>query len=202
MKKIILAVALLATNMITSAVACETHDCQECRANFKSTKAGSGKWKDPAVPKDAWVCQEGKDLGMPSLQCGMCERETIRYAHKMSHGDFGQCLSVGCICAGHMEGDIAAAKEREKGLRNRTSRRDKWLARSWKKARKTGNPYLNTPKRGANVSHLIHIFSGKFGGFSFMIDRVLRKENGWYRTQNEAKLAAFDALYPAVVTLT
>lgn len=191
----------LVMNFFASAMACDSHDCDECRANFVSTKAGSGKWKDPAVPKEAWFCEEVKDLGSASLTCGMCERELIRYVHKMSHGDFGGCLSVGCICAGHMEGNLEGAKEREKYLRNRTSRRDKWLSRQWKSARRTGNPFLIVPKRGKTPAHRVNVFPSKYGQYSFMLDGVLSKVNGWFKTEDDAKLAAFDALYPTSITL-
>lgn len=44
--------------------------------------------------------------------CEMCERESLRYVHIMTHPEFARPLYCGCECAGHMEDDLEAARSR------------------------------------------------------------------------------------------
>jgi hypothetical protein len=44
-----------------------------------------------------------------------------------------EMISVGCICAGIMEGDILAAKEREKAMKNRAKRKKNYFKREWRR---------------------------------------------------------------------
>ncbi|MDD2492519.1 MAG: 3'-5' exonuclease [Bacilli bacterium] len=96
----------------------------------------SGLWKDPNVPKTGWTCVGITDLGKPSKLCHMCENATIRYAHHMRHPNYPHTLTVGCICAGKMEGNDLEASKREKELKNYVARRKKFLNREWKKTAK------------------------------------------------------------------
>lgn len=178
-----------------SSFACDSHDCDECRANFVSTKGSSGRWKEPDFPKTGWICKSVTDLYAPTQSCGMCMRETVRYTHEMVHPQIKGALHVGCICAGHMEGDILASKDREKYVRNRSQKRSSWVQREWKKSKK-GNPYLKTRRVGKEKAHIVTIYKSKYGQFSFNIDGVNEK-NPWFRTEDQAKLGAFDKLYPA-----
>lgn len=185
---------LSVTSIACDEAGCDGHNCRENRATFVSTKTGSGKWKDTITPKEGWICKEIEDIGAPIKQCEMCERETIRYIHQMLHPQ-GPPLSVGCICAGHMEGDLDGAKEREKYLTNHVSRRRNWLTlRGWKESKK-GNPYITTRRSSSEPSHHIVIIKSKYGQFSATIDGVLMRT--WHRGESAAKFAAFDMLYPA-----
>ena len=84
----------------------------------------NGLWNDPDVPKNGWYCVGVDDLGPDERQtCEMCQVQTIRYVHTMEHLEYFTALAVGCICAGNMEGDIEAAKDRERNLKNTTARR-------------------------------------------------------------------------------
>src|SRR5439155_3573242 len=65
----------------------------------------------------------------------------LRYAHTMEHPDYVGALVVGCVCAGHMEEDLRAAKDREQNVRSRASKRIKWTTRNWKTSAK-GPLYL------------------------------------------------------------
>ena len=80
------------------------------------------------------------DLGEPVGICQMCGYQIIRYAHQMEHPDYGH-LSVGCVCAGRMEGDVEAAKRRESEFKNKQARRLRFSQRKWKQSKK-GNEYL------------------------------------------------------------
>jgi hypothetical protein len=96
-----------------------------------------GKWSDPNVPKQDWICIEMIDHHEPAVICQMCEYQTIRYGHVMSHADYPDTLECGCICAGGMEGDEEAARERERGIKRKPRREHVPVstdAQSWIKA--------------------------------------------------------------------
>ncbi len=97
-------------------------------------------WKCQEVPHIGWNCVGVEDLGAPVGICEMCGYQIIRYAHQMEHPDYGN-LSVGCVCAGKMEGNVAEAKRREADFKNREARRESFLRRQWKRS-KRGNEYL------------------------------------------------------------
>jgi|GEM_PF-2621187 len=90
---------------------CGDHDCEEVRRHVPSGKGACGKWLDKVTPKGGWITTQVEDLESPSLTCEMCDRETIRYAHMMTHPRYVGALSVGCICAGYMTEDTAGTKE-------------------------------------------------------------------------------------------
>lgn len=111
----------------------------------------TGKWTDPSVPHSGWTCTLVEDLGQPDETCQMCEVQEIRYVHTMEHPDYPDPLHVGCICAGNMEQDYAAAAEREKRLRDLARRRASWAKRRWWRQyanypdiHPTGEEYLRT----------------------------------------------------------
>ena len=89
-----------------------------------------------------------EDLGDLVGTCEMCETQAIRYLHYMEHPDYDGVLGVGSVCAGHMEEDYAAAREREKQARSRFNRRVRWLEAKWRVSAR-GNHYLN--RNGFNV---------------------------------------------------
>lgn len=174
------------------------HDCEKCRATIRTSIHGStGKWLNQDVPHRNWQCIEVEDLGSPSQTCEMCEQEEIRYIYKMVHDDH-ESLEVGCICAGHMDGNFQTAKARDDILKSRTQRRANWLNLSWKISHK-GNPYLKTRKNNQdNINHIVTITKSKHGQFSASIDSNFL--NTWYQTMDEAKLAAFDHIWPKTIT--
>ena len=62
-------------------------------------------------------------------------------------------LGVGCVCAGRMEGDPQAARERERTFRKRETRRRTFMNRIWRRSR-DGNEYLRVRgTRAGAVSH-------------------------------------------------
>ncbi len=86
------------------------------------------------APLDGWLvfntydCLEEAD---ELFTCELCGCTQVRIVHEMKHTHFYEPISVGCICAGIMEGDILAAKERERLVRNRSKRRKNFLKRLW-----------------------------------------------------------------------
>ena len=120
----------------------------------------------------------------------MCEIQPIRFVHYMSHPKYPSELGVGCVCAGHMEGNYAAARDRERTVKNTYNRRRNWLTRKWKISAK-GNPYLNTD--GFNIA----IFTQN-KKWAVRITNVETSETVWgrkqYETLDQAKLAAFNGM--------
>lgn len=150
-----------------------------------------GKWSQRGVPHKGWSCVDVEDLGEPSETCEMCEVQEIRYVHVMTHPEYPASVRAGCVCAGHMEGDLEAAKTRERVRRNASARRSRWLERAWRVSR-SGNPYLNTD--GYNIV----VYSE---GTNRWRARITHRQTGAartsrlaYGTADGAKLAAFDGL--------
>lgn len=159
----------------------------------KQKHTSRGKWSQPGVPHKGWTCVGIEDLEEPSQVCEMCETVEIRYAHQMEHPDYPTILSVGCVCAEHMEDDYVAPRQREKALRQSSRRRLNWHKRNWKLS-DLGNLYLNTD--GLNLQ----IFPANRESPGWKIAVVNRqsqhRQQGKkvYNSLDDAKRAAFDAL--------
>lgn len=167
-------------------------------------RIGRGKWSQPGVPHKGWACVGVADLGAREsgeerlATCEMCESTEIRYVHTMVHPDYPESLGCGCVCAGHMESDPDRARAREAAAKNRSARRDRWLARDWKWTKK-GNATLKVGD--ARVTVFQHRderrrdFSVNLHGFVIHRGRDAEFSESFYETPDDAKLAAFDALY-------
>ena len=131
-----------------------------------------------------------EDLGAPTQLCEMCESIEIRYVHHMEHPEYSESLSVGCVCAEHLEQNYIQPREREKRLKNSARRRKSWVDRVWKVSTK-GNDYINVG--GFNIT----VFR-QGGGWRLTIkNRETEKSQTGrktYTTQDAAKAAGFDAL--------
>jgi hypothetical protein len=150
-----------------------------------------GKWSQRGVPHKGWICVDVEDLGKPQADCEMCESQTIRYVHYMEHPNYSEVLGVGCVCAGHMEGDIVVARSREASMQSRAGKRRRWITRKWKVSVK-GNPWIIAdgyrvtvyPRGGGWAATVVNAKDGSRPQHS-------RKN---YSTINHAKLAAFDQI--------
>lgn len=152
--------------------------------------SGRGKWSEKGVPHKGWECVEVEDLGKPAAVCKMCESQAIRYAHYMQHPDYPNILIVGCVCAGHMEEDLAAAQLRDKEMRSRAGKRKRWLTRKWKVSAK-GNDWLEADGYRVTVYP-----KGRTWGATVSAndDSYLQHNRRKYNTSKQAKLAAFDLI--------
>jgi hypothetical protein len=106
----------------------------------------------------------------------------------MEHRNYNEVLAVGCICAGNMEGDVAAARTREVAMKSRASKRKRWLTRAWRVSAK-GNPWVSVD------GYRVTVYP-RGGGWA---TTVSSDDNSFvhhgrlnYPTQQQAKLAAFD----------
>ncbi|MCR5248969.1 MAG: UvrD-helicase domain-containing protein [Lachnospiraceae bacterium] len=147
-------------------------------------------WKRDDVPHTGWQCVGVTDLGAPVGICEMCGHQIIRYAHQMEHPHY-RSLICGCVCAGRMEGNIDAARQREADLKNAQARRVKFFKRKWKRSAK-GNEYLKID------GHIIVIYDvagkdlRKPSAWKYSIDKEFSK--GTYDSRERAMAAVFDAL--------
>jgi hypothetical protein len=158
---------------------------------------GTGKWRHEGVPHKGWICVGIEDLCDTDDRdevtfeiCEMCEVQEIRYVHEMRHRDYPVPLFVGCVCAGHMEKDLAGARMREHDFKKRSAQKSKWLQRRWRVSH-SGNSYVNAD--GFNV--VVFRRSGRWSA------RIKHSATGYeqflqphYETAKHAKLAAFDAM--------
>jgi hypothetical protein len=94
------------------------------------------------APLEGWSCINVVDHENETNVCELCGCSKVRYMHIMHHEDFYENLSVGCVCAGVMEGDMLAAKNRERVMKNRARRKQHFpYWRRWKST-STGNYLL------------------------------------------------------------
>jgi len=143
-------------------------------------------WKRSDIPHSGWTCIDIIDLGQPSGTCGMCNQQTIRYVHVMDHPQFPRRIGAGRVCAGRMEGDEAAATEREREYKKLQTRRKTFLKRKWKTSAK-GNIY--TKYKG----HLVIILPDMYkdGHWKYKIGETFSMS---YPSLEDAKIGAFDAV--------
>lgn len=150
--------------------------------------ARHGKWGKAGVPHKGWECIEILDLGEPSQQCEMCETSMVRYVHRMEHTHYDGTLDVGCICAGHLEGDLAASRERETSMKSRAGKRKRWLSRTWRTS-STGKAYLLADGFRVTVYPKGNHWGATIAGTT---KKFLEHSQKPYKTIDEVKLAAFD----------
>lgn len=96
-----------------------------CHATLKS-------W---GAPLEGWTCVDVIDYSGPEgglTSCELCGCTKVRFVHVMHHTRYFDPVEVGCICAGVMEGDELAARERERKARNRAKRRTTFLRKPWR----------------------------------------------------------------------
>jgi hypothetical protein len=152
----------------------------------------TGKWVLPGVPHRGWSCLDIEDLEEPCFTCEMCEVMVIRYVHSMEHPDYPDVLRVGCVCAGHMEEDHAAAHAREQVMRNAASRRLRFpRLRGWSTTR-NGSEKIRT-RDGFRV-----LVFERDDAWSGLVEDTATGRKVWarrrYGTPIEVKVAAFDAM--------
>ncbi len=156
-------------------------------AHLKKLKENSPNlWKREEVPHMGWKCVGVEDLGAPVGICEMCGYQIIRYAHQMEHPLY-RSLSVGCVCAGKMEGDIAEAKQREAEFKKKQARRISFFQRKWNRSKK-GNEYL---KIDGHVIVLYNLEKAKHI-WKYAVDNQFCKDT--YASRERALAGVFDAL--------
>lgn len=147
--------------------------------------------KEWGAPLTDWTCvslyDAAKDEDMVSYEvCELCGCQQVRFVHVMSHPDFYETISVGCVCAGIMEGDLCAAKDRERNLKNRLNRRKSYMKKQWKEVR-PGQYYLLY--KGNKL-----IIYQQYGRFK--VQGAEQFVTSYHTGFHDAKLTAFDLVDP------
>jgi hypothetical protein len=83
------------------------------------------------APVSGWECSTVSDNETASFTCELCGCKGVRYIHVMKHPEYLDELSVGCICAGVMEGDILEAEKRAREAKNKSKRKSYYLKKQW-----------------------------------------------------------------------
>jgi hypothetical protein len=197
-------------NYTSDAIGMEDLNCEHCGGTRsvcltlkENGKGASGKWLDNVTPKRGWTCTGAEDLGVGETErCQMCEREDVRYIHHMKHGNNNPLnLNVGCICSAYMDGTLDTqqsflqakqrAERRTSDLVNRAQNRLNFPnLKGWKISQKN-NPYIKKDNK------IITIIKSKYNKYCATIDN--NSTNQWKDSIDEAKLVAFDYLYPAII---
>lgn len=150
-----------------------------------------GKWAQAGVPHKGWTCVDFEDLEEPAEVCEMCESVEIRYVHVMQHPEYSDILRCGCVCAEHMSGDYESPRRREADAKNLDRRRAGWLKRQWKFSANGGSQYLRTD---GFVLIIYEVPGGWMGVIKDQMTGNEKKARRCYPTEDEFKLAAFDAM--------
>src|SRR5699024_12303587 len=93
------------------------------------------------APLSGWYCDYIYDVAdeeedpdhIDLLTCELCDCAQVRFVHVMRHDEYFEAVPVGCICAGIMEGDIFAARERERLMKHGGQRERTVPPRHWRK---------------------------------------------------------------------
>ena len=94
--------------------------------------------KEWNAPLSGWGCISCIDVldhedsdSVAFFKCELCGCEQVRYIHLMHHKEYFEDISVGCVCAGIMEVNLMAAKERDRKMKNRAKRKSNFIKHEW-----------------------------------------------------------------------
>lgn len=155
--------------------------------------------KEWNAPFSGWYCtgvedyaDEYADTGL--FTCELCGCRRVRFVHVMRNDEYFEDISVGCICAGVMEGSILAAKERERRMKNRAARRRNFPCRRWEETAGGGCflRYRGIPVRIVRSRHSAGCYGAECAGRTVWMYKGRR-----IRDFPSAAYAAFDLADPA-----
>lgn len=156
-----------------------------------------GKRAKAGVPHKGWREVYTEDLEDDLQLCEMCESQEIRHVVHMQHPDYPGMLAVGGDCAEMMGPDGGEALRRRREKRNRAARRKRWLKWKWQVSEES-NHCLKTAGNRVTVWP-------KGAGWSFTVggeDAAPHYATATFSTADQAKLAAFDFIWPSVVAVS
>lgn len=145
-------------------------------------------------PRAGWFLVSTIDNGTAEFKCQNCGYAHVRFEHELENRESGMRVKVGCVCAEHLTEDFTGPRLRERALKSRASRRMRWPTLNWRVSAK-GNLFLR--KDG----WVVVIKEAPRGRWVVSYTERDASEDEWIRvpgrcnTPQEAKLAAFDALY-------
>jgi hypothetical protein len=126
-----------------------------------------------------------EDLGARTVACSVCGRKGVRIVFVFEDLDKDAELRIGAECGAKTDPEVPYARL-TKALETRASKRERWLLRDWKLSRK-GDVHLAVGSRHVLVSQVA-------SHWTFNLDGA--EPSDPFKTEELAKLGAFDALYP------
>jgi hypothetical protein len=108
----------------------------------------------------------------------------------MRHPESDETLACGCVCAGNMEHDLGAARQRDESMRSRAAKRTRWLTRRWTISAR-GNEWLEADGFRVTIFERDHRWAAAVVAVGVSSQHFSRRT---YPTENQAKLAAFDLI--------
>lgn len=87
-------------------------------------------WNKQGLPHKGWIHLGVTDMENAEYRCQMCDKEEIRFLHKMYHPELPDYYEVGCVCAGHMT-DPYQALEQEKIIRKKSMSKKRFMKDNW-----------------------------------------------------------------------
>jgi hypothetical protein len=144
------------------------------------------------LPRKGWVLLETLDHGAANFTCENCGNVRIRYKHLLENRRSHKRVLVGCVCAEHLTQDFTTPRLRERNLKGLAGRRMRFPTLNWVWSH---NGNLRLKKDGM----IFVLKRGRLGGWAVS---YLPRDSydwvqipGWHDTAEDAKLAAFDAVY-------
>lgn len=159
-----------------------------CQKELKEWKAPLSDW----YPTDL-IDIEDENSSNGLFTCELCGCSRVRFVHVMEHDLYFESVSVGCICAGIMEGDILAAKERERLMKNRARRKRNFPKRKWKE---TPNGDYILMYKSSYIQMICSNFNDKHYGVSYKGKTVWKHKGRPITSFLAGVYAAFDLVDP------
>jgi len=145
------------------------------------------------LPAAGWVLVATIDNFSANFVCQNCGFPHVRYVHELENRRAKRRVMVGCVCAEHLTQDFSTPRLRERELKGWAGRRTRFPTLNWKLS-------LNGNLRLKKEGRIFVVKQGKWGGWSASYlprdDYEWIPVPGWHKTAVDAKLAAFDAVYP------
>lgn len=156
----------------------------------------TGRCSESGFPHKGWelvtvydINPEGELSYDQYPTCEFCGIATIRYIHVLEHPTFSEPVEVGCDCAQTLTEDYVNPKERERKVRNQSSRRKRFSKRKWKQSRK-GNLWIELD------GHHVVVTENRDGTFQLCIDK--QRGRLTFATLEAAQRRAFDVVQQKV----
>ena len=148
--------------------------------------------RELGAPLENWSCTEVEDGETADFICELCGCDRVRFIHVMAHADYDGVLQVGCVCAGYMEGDLIAAKERDDAARRKSSRRANFRKKVW--TENSENKWSVKYKH-----HFVSVEREEFRGRDFYKISIDTDQYQWWKnrrieTLEDAKQVVFEMI--------
>lgn len=144
------------------------------------------------APLEKWKCLDVVDGETDDFVCELCDCRKVRYIHVMVHPEYDGEIQVGCICAGIMEGDLIAAKERDNAARRKSQRRANFCKKKW--TEKSENEWSVRYKQHYVVIKRDAFRSRDFYKISIDTEQYQWWDNRRIETLEDAKLCVFELI--------